>query len=183
MTKLILGIGIPGSGKTTALKAFAEKYEYEYICADDVRLELGVSPDNPLIASNNSLTYWIWNEIRDKMKNALKQSKTVVVDATFASLDLRKEFIELARENGAEKVQGVFLDTPSEIARERSDGRGRKIPEEVFNERVKKIKENPPSIKDGFDAVFTIKEYEDLFKAETINRERKMPYRKPLGLS
>ena len=40
MKKLIMGIGIPGSEKTTVLKTFAEKYNYSYICPDDIRLEL-----------------------------------------------------------------------------------------------------------------------------------------------
>jgi len=38
MKKVIMGIGIPGSGKTTILKEFADKNGYEYICPDDIRL-------------------------------------------------------------------------------------------------------------------------------------------------
>lgn len=177
MTKLILGIGIPGSGKTTFLEGFAKKYGYEYICADNMRSKLGVSHSDPLVASNNPLTYWIWDEIRNEMNKALQTRKTVVLDATFASVELRQEFIQLARKNGAEKVQGVFLDTPSEIAWQRSEKRERKISKSVFDERVKKIKEDPPSIPDGFDSIFTIQEYENILKGEILNHERKTEYK------
>jgi predicted kinase len=44
MSKLILGIGLPGSGKTTALKPFAEKNGYIYISPGDIREELSVVP-------------------------------------------------------------------------------------------------------------------------------------------
>jgi len=38
MNKIILGIGVPGSGKSTFLKAFAKEKSYEYIY---VRMILG----------------------------------------------------------------------------------------------------------------------------------------------
>jgi dephospho-CoA kinase len=40
MAKIIIGIGVPGSGKTTALKPFAERNTYTYISPDDIRAEL-----------------------------------------------------------------------------------------------------------------------------------------------
>lgn len=183
MIKLILGIGIPGSGKTTVLKAFAEKYNYEYICTDDVRSGLNIASNDPLAATDNPVTISIWNAIRERTKEALKQGKTVVVDATFTKLELRKQFINLAHENGAQKVQGVFLDTPNEIAWERTKHRDREVPEHVFKKRVKSITNDPPKVIDGFDAIFTIKEYENLFKAETKNCEKKISYKSPMKLN
>ena len=183
MRKLILGIGIPGSGKTTVLKAFAEEYNYEYISADEIRSDLNISIKNPLITSDNPLTISMWNEIRNRTREALSKGKTVVLDATFTKLELRQEFIKLARENGAEKIQGVFLDTPSEIAWERSEKRERRVPENLFKERVESIKKNPPMVEDGFDAVFTINEYENLFKIENKDREKNLPYKKAIRVS
>lgn len=177
MIKLILGMGIPGSGKTTFLKDFAERYKYEYVCADDMRTEFGVSHRDPRVASENPLTYWIWDQIRDRVRALLKEGKTVVLDATFVSADLRREFISLAKKSGAEKVQGVFLDTPSQVAWERSEKRERKISEEVFNDRVKKLKDYPPALDDGFNAIFTIQDYENILKGEIAGHEKKMEYR------
>ena len=182
MIKLILGIGIPGSGKTTILKTFAQKHNYEYICTDDVRSGLNIASNDSLAASDNPVTISMWNAIRERTKEALKQGKTVVVDATFTKLELRKEFIDLARENGAEKVQGVFLDTPSEIAWQQSKQREREVPEHVFRERVKSITENPPKVIDGFDTIFTINEYKNQSKVETENREKKLSFKSPIKI-
>ena len=177
MTKIILGIGIPGAGKTTFLKSFADKYKYEYLCVDDMRPEKGLASVNRLVAS-----YVTWKEIREQMKNKLKEGKTVVVDATFASSDLREEFINLARKNGAEKVQGVFLNTDSETAWKRSEERERKISRKLFDKRVSQIKDNPPLINDGFDSIFTVDEYENSLLAETIDCEKRMTYKTPIKL-
>ncbi len=175
MIKLILGIGIPGSGKTTILKAFAEKHNYTYICTDDVRSGLHIASTDPLAGSDNPVTISMWDVIRERTKEALKSGHTVVLDATFTRLRLRQEFIKLARENGAEKIQGIFLNTPSEISWERSKHRERQVPEYVFKERVESIKKDPPIIEDGFDAIFTIKQYENLLKVETnTEREKKL---------
>ncbi len=178
MIKLILGIGIPGSGKTTVLKAFAEKYNYVYICTDDVRSGLNIASNDPLAATDNPVTISMWDTIRQRTKEALKQGKTVVVDATFTRLELRREFIALARENGAQKIQGVFLDTPSQIAWERTKQREREVPEHVFKKRVESITNDPPKTIDGFDAIFTIKQYENLLTAETAtNREKQLAHK------
>lgn len=40
MAKFIMGIGIPGSGKTTFLRKFAVDNHCEYISSDDVRAEM-----------------------------------------------------------------------------------------------------------------------------------------------
>lgn len=180
MKKIILGIGIPGSGKTTVLKKFAEKYDYKYICADDVRSDLGIDHNDPLIASDNQLTLSIWDKIRKQVTQTLAEGKTVVLDATFASLELRREFIEIAHQNHVEKVQGVFLDTPSKIAWERSEKRDRKVPRHVFDKRLRDLKDNPPQTNDGFDAIFTINEYDNLFKTETSTAKKEFTYKRPL---
>ena len=183
MTKLIIGIGIPGSGKTTILKDFAKKYNYEYICTDDVRSGLNIASNDPLAATDNPVTISMWDAIRERTKVALGQGKTVVLDATFTKLELRKEFINIARENGASKVQGIFLDIPSKIAWERSIKRDREVPEHVFKARVASIEENPPKVSDGFDALFTVKEYENSFRAETPDLEKKLAYKSPIKIN
>lgn len=178
MAKLILGIGIPGAGKTTALKNFANKHNYAYISADEVRKSLNISPEDPRVASDNALTQNMWDEIRRLTATSLKGGKTVVLDATFARLDLRREFIELAKQNGAHKVQGVFVDTPTETAWERVTGREnghRKddehvITRDVFDKRVQDLKNDPPILEDGFDTVFTLDEYEKLHTSELAKR-------------
>jgi predicted kinase len=102
MSKLILGIGLPGSGKSTALKPFAEKYGYAYISPDEIRAE--VSGD----ASIQTDMRQVWDIVHERTAQALEDSKKVVVDATFVKGWERRAFIQFARDHGAKWVQGVF---------------------------------------------------------------------------
>jgi predicted kinase len=87
MSKLIMGIGIPGSGKTTALKPFAEQNAYAYLCPDDIRIELtGNSADQ-------SRNREVWAEAHKRVAHALENGETIVFDATFARDSERKNFI------------------------------------------------------------------------------------------
>jgi len=60
MTKLIMGIGIPGSGKTTALKEIVSKYGYDYICPDDLRTEMYHEIEDRTTPEKEA----VWKEIR-----------------------------------------------------------------------------------------------------------------------
>ena len=96
MTKLIIGMGIPGSGKSTTLKKFAEDYGYNYICPDDIREEMLGD------AADQSKNQEVWDEARKKMQEFFKRGKTVVFDAVFNNAKRRKEFIDYAKATGVE---------------------------------------------------------------------------------
>lgn len=160
MAKIIIGIGIPGSGKTTALKPFAEKNVYTYISPDDIRAELTGD------ASDQSKNKEVWEEARHRVAESLERGETVVFDATFAKDFERKSFIQFAREHGAEKVQGVFATVPFEVANDRNKARDRVVPEHAISRMHTMLKENPPNVEDGFDSVFDIDELQELERAE-----------------
>ncbi len=160
MSKLILGVGLPGSGKTTALKPFAEANDYVYISPDDIRAE--VSGD----ASVQVDMRQVWDLVHERTKEALERGENVVVDATFVKDFERKDFIAFARESGATKVQGVFADVPYEIARERNQSRERVVPEHAMERMKRFLDGDEPSVEDGFDSVFSINELQELEKAE-----------------
>lgn len=160
MSKVIMSIGVPGSGKTTALKPFAEKNSYTYISPDDIRAELTGD------ASDQSRNREVWQEAHRRVQEALRGGKTVVFDATFAKDFERKSFIQFAREHGAEKVQGVFAAVPFEVARERNKARKRIVPEHAMDRMRAMLTENPPMTADGFDSVFAINELQKLERAE-----------------
>ncbi len=160
-----MGIGVPGSGKTTALKPFAEKNAYRYVSPDDIRLELTGD------ASNQSKNKEVWQEAYRRVGEFLKKGETVVFDATFAKDTERKNFIQFARQHGAQKVEGVFASVPYEIASERNRARERVVPEYAMERINGMLKENPPIIKDGFDSIFYINELQKLEKAEMKNKD------------
>ncbi len=184
MKKLIIGIGIPGSGKTTILKNFAVKNNYAYICPDDIRQEIS----GDVYDRSKNKEVWIEAKKRVAEKFSAKggslpagrhgasggnNGNAVVFDATFANPRERKEFLGYARENGAEKIEGIFVDIPVEIAKERNMKRERNVPEPDIDRMNMNIKKFPPEIADGFDALFTLDERGNLSKVEMI-REGKI---------
>ena len=164
MKKLIIGIGIPGSGKTTVLKDFAKKWEYIYICPDDIRAEMTGDP------SDQSKNKEVWDEARKRVQDHFQKGDTIVFDATLANQEQRKEFLAFARKNGAEKIEGIFLDIPLELAKERNEGRKRKVPEHVLEKMDESIRNFPPEIEDGLDALFTLDENQKLVETEMLKR-------------
>lgn len=165
MKKVIIGIGIPGSGKTTILKEFAEKYNYIYICPDDIRAEMLGD------ASDQSKNKEVWAEAHSRMSSFLEQGKTIVFDATFTNANGRKNFIDIARQSGAEKIQGILFDTPLEIAQARNLNRERQVPGHAMQRMHNDLQDNRPAIEDGLDSIFTLNEYQELIDVEKKSRD------------
>lgn len=161
-----MGIGIPGSGKTTILKDMAETNEYTYICPDEIRGELGKNQ------ADQSVNKEVWTLAYKRLKDGLEVGNTVVFDATFANPGQRKDFIKFARDNNAEKIQGVYLNIDLETAKERNKNRERVVPEFVLERMDKSIRDFPPEICDGFDSVFTLDENQKLVEVEMQSEEK-----------
>lgn len=164
-----MGIGIPASGKTTVLKKFAEKYGYDYICPDDLRLEMYGKIEYKISSKDNS---WkiknkeVWEEVRERVKESLVNGNTVVLDAVFNDPKKRKDFFDFVKENGAEKIQGIYVDTPIEVAKERNREKERRVPEQIIDKIAADFEEVKPKIEEGFDSMFTVDEYQNLVASE-----------------
>ena len=163
MKNVILGIGIAGSGKTTVLKNFAEKYGYAYICPDNIRQEMTGN------AADQSRNREVWAEAYQRTRERLHEGATVVLDATFANSRERKDFIAFVREQGAEKVEGIFLDVPFEVAKERNQMRERKVPDYAMKDMERNLRDSLPEINDGFDALFTLNHEQQLVEVKMRN--------------
>lgn len=143
-----MAIGLPGSGKTTFLKPLAEKYGLAYINRDDIREErLGDARDH-------SDQKAVWKEANRRTAKALAAGQGIALDATFLERWKRKSMIEFLRNNGADRVVGVFFDVPFEIAEERNKGRERTVPNEVMEWMRNKLAAEPPKLEEGFDALY-----------------------------
>ncbi len=160
MNKVIMTIGIPGSGKTTISKSFAEKNNYVYICPDDIRKEITGNE------SDQSRNAEVWNNTYQRVLSAINSNSTVVVDATFASYKDRKSFLDFLRSSGVEKIQGLYIDTPLEVSKNRNRNRDRIVPDSVLNRMDSFLKKNPPDINDGFDSLFILDESRNMVSVE-----------------
>lgn len=152
MALALVGIGIPGSGKTTYLKKLSEDHGFAYINKDSIREELlGDIKDQ-------SQNRRIWIESNRRIEEALAHGTSVVIDSTHAESWKRKELVTFLRRSGAVRVIALYFDVPYEIAHERNQARNRVVKEKQMHWFQGQIEEDPPSLDEGFDRIYTLKD-------------------------
>lgn len=161
MSLVIMAIGLPGSGKTTLFKPLAEKYGLSHISRDAVFNEMfGVDSDHRAFIGE------VFQETARRLDAAIREGKSVVRESIFADPEERREIIAAARESGATRVVGVFIDIDLEVAKERNQKRERVVQDEVLEWRHLQFQHYPPGLEDGFDAFYTIDQIEEFEKNE-----------------
>lgn len=156
MRMVVTSIGIPGSGKTTAMRKLAEEYGLMYVCPDDIREELTGD------MTNHSRDREVWNLARSRVAEALTAGKDVAVDATFTNPRTRQDFVQFLRTHTPAKLFGLVFDVPLATARKRNLGRTRVVSDEQLEMRHQHLRETPPSLAEGFDTLFTLAELAQL---------------------
>ena len=150
--KVIVGVGVPGSGKTTYLRPVADQEGLLYLNADDIRNELTGD------ASNHTKEGQVWDLLHYRLVESLKSGRGVVVDATYANVRNRKGLIKIVRSNGAREVVAIWFNVSTEVSLVRNSKRERKVPEDVIIRMSRSLISDPPDIQEGFDAVVEILE-------------------------
>ncbi len=151
MSIAIIGIGIPGSGKTTILQELAATLPATYVCPDDIRAQ--VSGGDP---ANHDFEETVWALARIRALQALEAKQHVIVDATFTRKERREEFAQLMREGGATQVIGAYAQVTQETARLRNQERERSVSEHILERKFRELTEHPPTLEEGFDAIVPI---------------------------
>jgi len=140
----IIGIGLPGSGKTTVLKELAAKSRATYVCPDDIRLELTGD------ASNQSRNREVWSETYRRIHAELDAGRNVVVDATNAKKPDRLRLIAHCRLK-ADQIHGMWFIAPLRVILERNQGRERVVPDFAMGLMAGWLEACPPVEAEGFD--------------------------------
>lgn len=137
MQELILFVGLPGSGKTT--------YFHAHFAATHVHISKDLMPNARRRDDR---------QIRD-IDRALAEGKSVVVDNTNPSREVRAPLIELGRGHGARIIAYYFeTDVKTALVRNRQrEGKARVPDVAIFTTRKKLV---PPSHAEGFDEVHVI---------------------------
>lgn len=90
---LVLIAGLPGTGKTTIARAFAEGSGATHLNSDALRRELGLmghySPEDK---------QKVYDALLENARDALLNGETVVVDSTFYNETVRNAFRKLAQD-------------------------------------------------------------------------------------
>ena len=144
MSRAIIGIGLPGSGKSTDLRLLAADIGATYICPDDIRHE--VAGD----AADQSRNPIVWKLAYERLRRALVNGGQVVFDATNANGGDRRKLVAFCREH-TDTVEGIWFDTSLMVCLERNRLRPRVVPDEVIGRMYNQLKQDPPTENEGFD--------------------------------
>ena len=150
MAKLIMLIGIPGSGKTTYSKDLSKEYNAKVISSDKVRQTyIGIEESEVF-----PIVYRLCIE-------ELKNDCNVILDATHITPKVRKRTFDALDQFGVvyDKI-AVYVDTPVEVCLKRVEIRNQDpnelfLPLEVIESYGKNI--IAPSKEEGFSEIFVIK--------------------------
>ena len=92
--RLIMIMGLPGSGKTYFAKALSSEIGAEHFNSDRIRKELTAKPQ---YSSEDKAT--VYEKMLDDVCKALSGGETVVVDATFSRVAYRSAYLQYTAEN------------------------------------------------------------------------------------
>ena len=153
MAKLILLIGLPGSGKSTLTQQLlAQDPRRLLISTDAIRSQL--FGDEAIQGS------WllIWQEVQCQFRHAVGQivqmsAQSAIYDATNAQRRHRREVIALARNVGFTHITGLWLDTPVWLCLARNRQRDRQVPEAVIFRMHRQLRDAPPTLQEGLDCL------------------------------
>jgi predicted kinase len=148
--KVIVGIGVPGCGKTTYLKPLAQKLGLAYINSDDIREELTGSP------ADHGQETEVWGLVHRRIKDAL-QVKGAVIDATYSKKIDRVQLIKYCKVNGAKEIIAYWFNLPLETCLERNRQRDRIVPEIAVNKMYNRLTLSPPTLDEGYSEIIEVK--------------------------
>lgn len=172
--KLIMLVGIPGSGKSTIAKEMGR-----VLSSDDVRKELfgdessqtnkekaleylksqNIDTSNMKKSQLNQLLHetsnkLVFDELHKRVKTALESGESVVYDATNITKKKRKAALK-DFEGYYDKAMAVYINTPLSTALDRNSKRERKVSKKVIKRMYKNLQ--PPHKSEGFDEIMEIK--------------------------
>jgi predicted kinase len=140
--KLIVMVGIPGSGKSYNAEQIARKENATIVASDQVRKQL--YGDESIQGKPQD----VFNVVYKTVDKLLSEGKSVILDATNIK---RKKRINLLKKYKDVYKECYYVNTPLELCIKRDEGRKKKVGEEVITRFYKQLE--IPLAGEGFDKV------------------------------
>jgi predicted kinase len=139
--RIILLIGLPGSGKST----WAADHGFHALSSDEIRLTLADDPTDQTIHSR------VFATIRYLLRQRIGIGRLATcIDATHLTRRERRPYFDIARWYDCD-VEAVFFDVPLETCLARNRARPRQVPEEAVIAMAAKLE--PPDPEEGFSRI------------------------------
>ena len=151
MSKLIMMVGVPGSGKSTWVQN--NKSETDVLVSRDAIRFAMLKEDEDYFAHESE----VFNEFIWRIADALAEDKTVIADATHLNKKSRALVLDKVRKL-ADEIEAVMIDVDLITALERNDNRtGRAfVPRGVIRRMYFQME--APTKEEGFTKIRIIKE-------------------------
>lgn len=120
MAKLIMMVGVPGSGKSTYTKQIAEKEQAVILSSDQIYVE--ITGDTTNSKPNDGK---VFDELYKRAREYLKQGTNVIIDATNSSAKKRKGVLQQFK--GASEKECYYICAPFETCVKRDKERERTV--------------------------------------------------------
>jgi predicted kinase len=139
--RIVILVGLPGSGKSTWL----EQLGVHAISSDAIRLLLADD------ATIQTIHVQVFATMRYLLRRRIAIGRPVTyVDATHLTVAERAPYVKIARAYDCE-IEAVFFDVPVEVCQARNRIRQRVVPEEAIEAMRAKLV--PPSREEGFTRI------------------------------
>ena len=142
--KIIIAVGLPGSGKST----YFAKLGVNAISSDAIRLQLADD------ATDQTIHGRVFATVRYLLRQRLALNRPVTyIDATNLTVKDRRPWVKIASDNGCE-IDALHFDVPLEVCKKRNAKRDRIVPEPAMDTMAAKL--TPPTQAEGFTRITVV---------------------------
>ena len=139
-------IGAAGSGKTTAAKKLAVKYDAVIISTDRLRAE--VNGAEHIQGRWFKIEALLYVRIVDAI---FKKKKNIILDATHYKKEYRAKIIKNFAKYS--EISAYYFNYPFSVIYKRNKERARVVPFNVLKTMYKELKKAPPTLDEGFKSI------------------------------